>query len=309
MTETEPVSELDLLAYADEQLDKDPQRRARVERYLAGAPEAAERIAAYRGQTEALRAAYGPRASESVPDRLNDVLRPAASRDRRRVIGIRAAAMVAMTAAAGLAGWYLGQESGPAQQIAEQRLPSVLREAAVDERARWRTLPMSVGGLGRGGALRWEENGVALSLPAPDLSAMGYALTGRRNFADGETQAVTLSYSGENGANLRLLIAPVTSGGAQTVAFTKAGGLRLAYWSQGPLTVAVQTDGEARDIGMLGRKIRDVIARRAPLQDRQPRELPPNKVEMTADAAGPQTPERAEQPATRTIIGTDTVIE
>jgi hypothetical protein len=30
---------------------------------------------------------------------------------------------------------------------------------------------------------------------------------------------------------------------------------------------------------------------------------------MTADAAGPQTPERAEQPATRTIIGTDTVIE
>lgn len=309
MSENEPLSELDLLAYADGLLDTDPQRKARVEQGLAGAPDAAERVAAYRRQTEALRAAYGPRASEPAPDRLYDVLRPAAAPSRRRVAGMRAAAMVAITLAAGLAGWQLGKDSGPAQQIAQERLPSVLREAALDERVRWRTLPMTAGGLGSGGALRWERNGVALSLPAPDLSAMGYALTGRRNFADGETQAVGLNYAGDNGANLRLLIAPATFAGARRDEIAEAGGLRLAYWSQGPLTVALQTDGETGDIELLARQIRDVIGRQAPLQDRRQRELPPDKVEMTADAAGPQTPERAEQPAAHTIIGSDTVIE
>ncbi len=308
MSENEPLSELDLLAYADGLLDKDPQRKARVEQGLASAPEAAERVAAFRRQTEALRAAYGPRASEPAPDRLYDVLRPTAAPRRRRVAGMRAAAIVAITLAAGLAGWQLGKGSWPEQQLSQERLPSVLREAALDERVRWRKLPMAAGGLG-GGALRWEQNGVALSLPAPDLSAMGYALTGRRNFADGEMQAVGLSYAGGNRANLRLLIAPSTSGGAQTEEIAKAGGLRLVYWSQGPLTVALQTDGETGDIKLLARQIRDVIARQAPLQDRRQRELPPDKVEMTADAAGPQTPQRNELPATHTIIGTDTVIE
>jgi len=309
MSEHEPLSELDLLAYADGLLDKDPQRKARVEQGLAGAPEAAERVAAYRRQTEALRAAYGPRASEPAPDRLYDVLKPAAAPSRRRVAGMRAAAMVAITVAAGLAGWQLGKGSGPEQQLSQERLPSVLREAALDERVRWQTLPMTAGGLGSGGVLRWERNGVALSLPAPDLSAMGYALTGRRNFSIGETRAVALRYAGANAANLRLLIAPVSSGEAQTVAVTETGGLRMAYWSQGPLTVVLQTDDETGDIKLLARQIRDLIARQAPIQDRRRRELPADKVEMTADAAGPQARDGDERPAADTIIGADTVIE
>jgi len=309
MTNPGTISELDLLAYADGLLDHDSERKAQVEAYLASAPAAAGRVDAYLSQTAALRAAYGGRAAEPVPSRLQNTVTSPISVRALRVTGLRAAAVVAISAVAGMAGWYLGQVSEPAPQAAEQRLPSVLREAASNERARWRKLPMPVGGLGRGGALRWENNGVALSLPAPDLSAIGYALTGRRNFSNGEPQAVALSYVGANARNLRLLIAPVSSGEAQTVAVTETGGLRMAYWSQGPLTVALQTDGDALDIAALGRKIRDVIARQAPLPDRQPRKLPPNKVEMTADAAGPQAPERAEQPATHTIIGTDTVIE
>ena len=309
MSETEHVSEMDLLAYADGLLDQDPQRRAQVEEYLAGAPGAAERVAAHRAQTRALRAAYGARANEPVPDRLTNVLRPAAPQRQALVTGVRAAAMVAITVAAGVTGWYLGQESGPGQQAEEQRLPSVLREAANDHRARWQKLPISVGGLGRVGPLRWEVEGVALSLPAPDLFAMGYSLTGRRNFSSGETQAVALNYSGDNGANLRLLIAPVSSGETQSVALRQGRGPRLAYWSQGPLTIAAQIDGETQDIATLARKIRNLIARQAPMRDRQQHELPSNKVEVTADAASPQTPELMEKPAIRSTTSTDTVIE
>jgi anti-sigma factor RsiW len=56
---TPPIGEDDLHAYIDGQLDLG--RRLAVERYLAENPEAAQRVAAYRQQREAIRAAFKAR--------------------------------------------------------------------------------------------------------------------------------------------------------------------------------------------------------------------------------------------------------
>jgi len=313
MKNSEAVSELDLLAYADGLLDHDPGRKARVEAYLREAPEEAKRIDDYRAQTRALRAAYGGRAMESVPDYLHDVLRPRAAGGRMHVTGLRVAAMVAISAAAGVAGWHLGQVSGPAPQVAGERLPSVLREVVSDERKGLRTLPASVGDAARDGLLRWQQNGVRLSLAVPDLSSLGYQLSGRHDLSQAGTQAIALSYSGAGSAKLRLMIVPVSSGATRIVSVSEQGGARLAHWSQGPLTMALRAENGSRDLAALARDVRDTIAREAPTRrrDRTPPEfpMPPGKVEVTADAISPQSPEGVESPGGPATIGADKVIE
>ena len=314
MKNSDSVSELDLLAYADGLLDHDPGRKARVEAYLRSAPEAAERVDAYRAQTRALREAYGGRAMEPVPDYLHDVLRPRAAGRAVRMTGWRAAAMVAVSVAAGAAGWYLGQVSGPASQLAGERLPSVLREAVSHEHEGFRTMPATVGDAAHDGLLSWKVNGVAVSLAAPDLSSMGYELSRRWRLSHaGTEEVIALIYAGADGAELRLLIAPVASGAAQVVSVSEQGGARLAHWSQGPLTMAVQAENGNRDLAALARDVRDTIARGSPARRREqtPPEfpVPPGKVEVTADAISPQTVEGGESPPVPATIGAGRSIE
>jgi anti-sigma factor RsiW len=108
------IDDLDLLAYADGMLDTDPQRKAQVEAHLRANPKTAAYVAELVAQTHALRAAYGPRLSEPVPARLHAAL---AERSRDAVqplaAGLRAAAILALMAAAGLTGFMLGQATAP----------------------------------------------------------------------------------------------------------------------------------------------------------------------------------------------------
>jgi len=309
MTRTEPISELDLLAYAEGQLDHDPSRKAQVEDYLRAAPEAAERARAYSRQTRALREAYGARAMEPVPDRLHAVLRPPLTPGRMRAVGLRAAAMVAVSTAAGIAGWYIGQVNEPAPQVTGQRLPSVLQEAVSDQDAGPRSQQPPASAVETGGIMRWQENGVGVGLAVPDLSSLGYEVSGRRNAAHAETQSIALTYRGAEGELVRLFIAPVALGEGRVVSVTREGDAPVAHWSQGPLTIAMQAESSGRDIAALARDIRDTIARAA----REPRlpqyPVPRGQVEVTADAMSPPRPREGEPPAAQSAIIPDTAIE
>ena len=64
-----PVSEEDLHSYVDDRLD--PGRRAAVQAYLEAHPDVAARVADYREQREALRAAFAPAAEAPLPPELN----------------------------------------------------------------------------------------------------------------------------------------------------------------------------------------------------------------------------------------------
>src|SRR2546427_9504355 len=94
------VTEADLQAYADGRLGVE--RRAEVESWLAGRPEDAERVAAYRRLGEALRAAYDPVLAETVPQHLEST---ATRRPRARRIAAVAGWITLGAVLGALAGW------------------------------------------------------------------------------------------------------------------------------------------------------------------------------------------------------------
>jgi len=312
MANSEPVSELDLLAYADGMLDHDPERKQKVEAYLRATPNAAERVNAYQAQSQALRDTYGPRATQPVPDHLHHTLH-ATARGRTYVTGLRAAAMLAVSVAAGLAGWYLGQLSGPEPKIASDRVPSILREIVRQRVDEHRTKTVSASAKQSNSLLHWEEDGVDLRLAVPELLSLGYELTGRRLMSHRETQAVALTYRGDDGATLHLVIAPLFTEKSRLVAESRDSSEAIAHWSQGPLRIAAQVEGDGRNITSLARDIRETIAHQPTVPRHQlPLEefrVPPGKSEVTADALSQPTPDRAKRPVTHTTIGQDTVFD
>jgi hypothetical protein len=95
-----PVTEDELHVYVDGELPAD--RREAVETWLAGHPEDAARVAAWRAQAEAIRARYGDVVNEPIPDRLTlDRI----TRGRRSWAAVAAAAAIAAFLIGGVAGW------------------------------------------------------------------------------------------------------------------------------------------------------------------------------------------------------------
>jgi len=221
--------------------------------------------------------------------------------------------MLAVSAAAGLAGWYLGQMDGPSPQLAEDRLPPVLQQALRGSGADFRAKPASTGADERAAMLRWEENGVAVSIGVPDLSELGYRLAGRKNITRAAGSASTLSYAGPDGARLRLVIAPAPSRENRVVATTSQDSVPIAHWSQGPLSVAVQAENSSRDVAALARDIRDSIARESPSPRHMPGSpdllAPPGQVEVTAETVSHQGREGVESPIRRTVKGAEQRVE
>src|SRR5262249_35809817 len=96
-----PVTEEELHAYVDGELPAG--RRPAVEAWLGGHPDDMAGVNAGRASAEAIRARYGPVATEPVPARLSLRQIERAGRSWR---GMAAAATVAAFLVGGLAGWF-----------------------------------------------------------------------------------------------------------------------------------------------------------------------------------------------------------
>ncbi len=309
MTMREPVSELDLLAYADGLLDHDPGRKAQVEAYLREAPAEAVRVKAYAAQTQALRDTYDPRADEPVPQALLDTL--SGQPRRSRAAWMRAAAMVAVSVGAGLVGWYLGQHSARAPDLARQPVASVLRGMAAGEQ---NVKQASSSTVVPDGELRWRNEGVALSLRVPDLASLGYDLTARRNVSQDGAQAVALTYEAADGTAVQLFIAPKAHQRGEAISVERQDGTSVAFWGQGPLAFAAVTKKSDQDFHRLAERIRDVLlATPESTPEEHPTPGPPvppgSRVEVTADAVSPRTQGAVDAPLGHAPLGVDKRIE
>ena len=95
-----PVTEDELHAYVDNELPAE--RRRDVEAWLAGHPDDAERVRAWRAMAEALHARYDSVADEAVPKRLE--IERLVQQPRRWMVGAIAATLAAFLVGGG-AGW------------------------------------------------------------------------------------------------------------------------------------------------------------------------------------------------------------
>ena len=254
MTHGRLIEELDLLAYADDLLD--PARREEVENYLRQDLDAALRVADYRAQNQAIRAAYGHIASESPPPRL---LAPAHARARSGwPRPLKAGALAAALAAAGFLGWTL---NGPTNTIPQ---PSdALVEASLALHSDWSPRPETAAEVAADAhtllpkALAAEPDGeLALRMAPPDLSSLGLRLLGMRPTGSQGLDGVQIIYMDAHGERMSLFLLPSTGGSHSPLTIGKGNSGKLAYWRDGPITFALIGDRASQSAESVATQVR-----------------------------------------------------
>jgi anti-sigma factor RsiW len=174
MTEiNSPVTEDELHAYVDGELPAD--RQSAVLEWLAAHPEAATQVAAWRAQSEAIRARYGAVATQPVPARL---ALAAVTRRSRSWNAIAAAATIAAFLVGGFAGW-MARGASAATSSGFETLTSDALDAyklyVVEVRH-----PVEVPGEERAHMTQWLSKRLGAELRVPDLQPIGLKLVGGR---------------------------------------------------------------------------------------------------------------------------------
>jgi len=197
-----PVSEEDLHAYVDSQLDAE--RRAAVERHLRIYPELATRVATDISQRDALREAFHAYAAAPIPPQLNLTRLVEARLTRRRTPWRAAAAVLLALGLGGSSGWWLGSRPPTGLgALAEEAAVSYM-VYAVDQRR-----PVEISAEHRSDMTRWLSNRLNRPVSPPDLTAVGYELLGGRLAASSHGAAALFVYEKARGKRLIIYIRPM----------------------------------------------------------------------------------------------------
>jgi anti-sigma factor RsiW len=232
MTESQaaPVIEAELLAYVDGQLPE--ARRADVETWLAARPDEAERIAAYRGQDEALRGLFNPVLDEPVPGRLLRVPRRTA---RWRPYALAAGFMALGLGVGALAGWQLhamrAPVMGPSMAFARN---AAVAHATYSPEVRH---PVEVGADQEAHLVAWLSKRLGTSLRVPKLDASGFNLVGGRLLpgdakpAGGPSPVAQFMYQTQSGRRLTLYVRTEVANNRETAfRYALEGNVGVFYW-------------------------------------------------------------------------------
>ena len=224
------VSESDLHAYVDGELPR--ARRADVEAYLASAPEAAERVAAYRRQGEILRARFDPVLDEPVPYRLEQ-------RQSRALHLVRYAAAAVWLILGGIVGWQLHavrtQEPPP-------DAPGWARRAAVAHAVYSPEVrhPVEVGADQEAHLVAWLSKRLGAQLRIPQLNPVGYSLVGGRLLPGERAPVAQFMYQNGQGQRLTLYVRTNAEHSRETAfRFAQDGTVRVFYWVDRGLGLAL----------------------------------------------------------------------
>lgn len=291
----EPITELDLLAYVDGQLDRDPHRRALVERHLAVRPDDAERVADFSAQNEALRRAGAAVLEEPVPERLLAAVRRDASAPHRTLW--RAAAVAALVVASAVGGWLVGtkdlhapgeRDAFAAEALLDSRRPEETAQTAIEPALPGRpplaAMPAGTGGrlpsgpapdglaageLTRLGAapLAWLRQRIAVEIQAPDLSAEGYRLRDSRRIVLNGEPTLKMVYRRRDGRQASLYLRTRWLEDGEPVRRLEQGDTTLLHWFEGPLAIALVAEGVAGpEVEAMAHRVRDAVAGSAVLE-------------------------------------------
>jgi anti-sigma factor RsiW len=226
---TDPVSELDLQAYADGNLPEE--RRAAVAAWLAAHPEDAERIESYRRLAEELRSTYDAVLDEPVPERLRHAVRPARMRGYARV-----AAWVLFGIALGaLAGWQLHSMRG-APAPASDAAASMARRAAVAHATYSPEVrhPVEVGADQEAHLVTWLSKRLGTQLRAPKLEGVGYSLVGGRLLPGDNGPVAHFMYQCNRGTRVTLYVrSDMASNRSTAFRYAREGTVGVFYWVDG----------------------------------------------------------------------------
>jgi len=248
-----PIAEEELHAWIDGQLD--PAREPVVLRYLQEQPDVARRVAAWREQRAALRAAFASVAAEPVPPRLGLEQLIQQRLGRRRLPWRAAAAVLLAFGLGGVGGWFLhgGQptQAGTMTLLAQQAVANHVVYTADRRR------PTELGALQRDDLARWVSNRLNHQVAPPDLSADGYRYMGGRLAATPDGPAGLFMYDDPQGVRLTVFVLPLSEAATmpiQHVDFAHVDGCAWIDKSVGYTVVGKLPPPELRRIAELVRK-------------------------------------------------------
>lgn len=251
------ITELDLLAYADGFLESDPERLAIVERYLQEHPDAAAYVAEIQAQNDEIRSSYAPSLSEPVPERLSGVL----FSDRRGNFGRRlakAASILVLLAASATGGWLAGDQ-GSEQEAALKEF--IEQAAASHENTVPEAAPTGAETQGPTQPLAWLTERISLELRAPNLSASGFELVGKKQLGPDRDPTVQLIYSQADGTKMNLFLRPRWEESVGKLQKEKVGERTVLYWLEGPLAVAMTLDAPGSTADTLAQTVQQSLDR------------------------------------------------
>jgi anti-sigma factor RsiW len=240
-----PISEDDLHAYADGQLDD--VRRAEVASWLAAHPEQQARVAAWREQSAQLHRAYDALLEQPVPPRLQAPADAPRRIDRRRVAAI-GWVMLGM-----LAGFLL-RDLPPGDPVPALAGASLPRLAAVAHAVYTPELrhPVEVGADQEAHLVGWLSKRLGAELKPPRLDAAGYQLIGGRLLPGDAGEVAQFMYEDAAGNRLTLYVQPAAAQ-ARDAGFRHAreGDIDVFYWIDGQFGYALSGTTGRNDMLML----------------------------------------------------------
>jgi anti-sigma factor RsiW len=254
-----PVTEDELHAHVDGELAAD--RRAAVEAWLASHPDDAARIAGWRMQAEAIRAAYGPIAQQPIPDRLKlDRL----AWTRRSWAGIAAAAAVAAFLVGGAVGWM----ARGAAAAAPKALDSFAAEALAAHRLYVVEVrhPVEVPGAERPHLVQWLSKRVGYELRTPDLEPIGLKLVGGRLLPGPAGATAFFMYEGPTGERFTLYCGR-SSAGPTAMRYHANGQAAGLYWNDDGIAYMVSGPAERERLQAVAQTVYDQVESRPPRKD------------------------------------------
>jgi len=263
MTNPETLSETDLHAYVDGELDAD--RTADVEAWLSTHPDDAARVHAYRLQNHQLNTLYGDLIDAPVPPAIT-----AAVRQHRRPAGLppwaRLAASIVLVLIGGLGGWGVSGWQSPSSTptVSGQtsgKVPSgqaSFVEQALDAHAVFvsgdggvRETPI---GAGRQPYANYARH-LGHALKVPDLVGAGFKLTGGRVLTNKGARAAQFMYKDAAGRMVTLFVQSGFDREDMTFRLVAENSMVAFYWTDGPLGYALTGSMKRGDLLDLARMV------------------------------------------------------
>jgi anti-sigma factor RsiW len=226
------ISETDLHAYADGQLDE--ARRLRVQAHLAHDAEAAENVRVWCEQNQALRALYNPVLNEPVPQRL---LAARAPKSRWPYYALAAGAM-------GLSfglGWMVRsyQADRLVDMVALPRRAAVAYAVYAPEVRH----PVEVGAEQQDHLVKWLSKRLGHELKVPLLTQQGFDLVGGRLLPGGKGPVAQFMYQDSRGQRITLYVSRRDAEPQDTAfRFSQEDKVAVFYWIDGKLGYALSAE-------------------------------------------------------------------
>jgi anti-sigma factor RsiW len=150
----------------------------------------------------------------------------------------RAAAIVLLVAGSAAAGWFGARMGTP-----ETRLGTDLAELGYAHLE----APSTTAAPNRSETVSTQvmqplislDNGVSLTLPEPDLSALGFSLSGRESIMSERGRTLRLTYSNAQGDSFALLLRPRGHPQKTDVRLSRRGDVSVVHWLDGAIELAV----------------------------------------------------------------------